>query len=107
MHWVKRMLDWLEPTPTVEVKPTPALVGVVKADAIAELCMPTGDVQLDGIHVALIDLIQSGLIECVRDDAGNLRFGTTPAGKQRVQEILGELRERDERRESLRAALAG
>jgi hypothetical protein len=104
---ILRLLDWLAPEPEPK-PPTNAEVAlakasqyigpgeevytrVAKADAIAELCIPTGDPMQDGTHVAVIDLIQDGLVDCVRDSQGRLRYTVTPLGKAKIQEILAEL----------------
>lgn len=87
-----RLLDWLAPEP--ESLPEPEIrdqyTPVAKADAIAELCHPTGDPMQDGTHIAVIDLIQDGLIDCVRNSEGGLRYTVTPLGKAKIQEILAE-----------------
>lgn len=62
-------------------------IPVSKADAIAELCVPTGDEQIDYIHVILIDLIQKDLIGAVRTENDNtLRYYATSTGKKFVEE---------------------
>jgi hypothetical protein len=96
---ILKLLDLLDyekpPAPvSVPVKVVPGeevYTRVAKADAIAELCIPTGDPMQDGTHVAVIDLIQDGLVDCVRDSQGRLRYTVTPLGKAKIQAILAEL----------------
>lgn len=58
-------------------------------EAIAELCLPTGDEHLDYLHVILIDLVQKGFIQAVRvPEDTHLRYIATQAGKQFVEEQL-------------------
>jgi len=69
----------------------PAYTEIGKAEAIAELCLPTGDMNLDNLHVILIDLIQKGFIQAVRiTEDPHLRFIATEAGKQFVEDKFGE-----------------
>jgi hypothetical protein len=67
---------------------------VATPDAIAELAMPTGNPDADMLHGALIDLVQNGLINTVRDDTGQLRFAVTKLGVLKVKEIQGFYGER-------------
>jgi hypothetical protein len=62
---------------------------VAKPDAIAALAMPTGNLEIDGLNAALIDLLQNGFIRTVKDDAGELRFAVTDVGHAKIREILG------------------
>jgi hypothetical protein len=68
---------------------SPVYEPVATPDAIAELAMPTGDYDADMLHGALIDLVQNGFVETVRDDIGQLRFAVTESGKLRIKEIQG------------------
>jgi hypothetical protein len=77
------------PAPSPAQNAEPAYEPVVRADAIAELSFPSGDRDLDALHAALIDLIQGGFVNSVRGDDGQLRFGVTDLGKQKINEILG------------------
>ena len=64
-------------------------VPVSKPDAISELCLPTGDEQLDNLHVILIDLLQRNFIAAVRmDEDQTLRYYATDSGKKYVKEHL-------------------
>jgi hypothetical protein len=67
---------------------------VATPDVIAELAMPTGDRDVDMLHSALIDLVQNGFVNTVRDDTGQLRFAVTELGELRVKEIQGFYGER-------------
>jgi hypothetical protein len=77
-----------QPLPGVAYEP------VATPDAIAELAMPTGDRDVDMLHGALIDLVQNGLVNTVRDDTGQLRFAVTELGELKVKEIQGFYGER-------------
>jgi hypothetical protein len=74
--------------------PDPACEPVATPDAIAELAMPTGLPDVDMLHGALIDLVQSGFVSTVRDDTGQLRFAVTELGELKVKEIQGFYGER-------------
>jgi hypothetical protein len=64
-------------------------VPVSKPDAISELCLPSGDEQLDNLHVILIDLLQRNFIAAVRmDEDQTLRYYATDSGKKYVKEHL-------------------
>lgn len=67
----------------------PVYVPVSKPDAIAKLCIPTGDELMDEVHTVLIDLLQKDLIYavCTEDDP-MLRYSATSAGKQYVEDQL-------------------
>jgi hypothetical protein len=67
---------------------------VATPDAIAMLAMPSGDPDTDMLHGALIDLVQSGFVNTVRDDTGQLRFAVTELGELKVKEIQGFYGER-------------
>lgn len=62
---------------------------VSKADAIARLCVQTGDERIDDIHSVLIDLIQQDLIYavCTEDDP-TLRYSATELGMSYVRNHL-------------------
>jgi hypothetical protein len=76
------------PSPELNYEP------VATPDAIAELAMPTGDPNTDMLHGALIDLVQSGFVNTVRDDTGQLRFAVTELGGLKLKEIQGFYGER-------------
>lgn len=57
-------------------------------DAVAELSHATGDDNLDHIHEVIIDCLQHGYLRAVQDDEGYLRFGITPAGRDRVNRFF-------------------
>jgi hypothetical protein len=75
-----------------EEKPSPvspAYIPVNKPDAIAELCLPTGSVQMDEVHIILIDLLQKDLIAAVCTDADpTLRYSATDKGQKLVEDHL-------------------
>ena len=76
--------------PTPNASPAPnvnkAYIPVSKPDAIAQLCFPTGDEQLDYLHVILIDLVQKDLIGVVRtENDPTLRYFATQTGKEYVE----------------------
>lgn len=59
------------------------------ADAVAELCQPTGDEDMDFLYATLIDLLQKGHLKPARDKWGTLRFAPSgPSGAARVREFL-------------------
>lgn len=61
-------------------------------EAVAELCIPTGDAQLDYINVILIDLMQRGYIQAVKFNGDHcLRFMPTAAGHAFVEQYLNGL----------------
>lgn len=62
---------------------------VSRADAVAELSFMTGNEELDFIHATLIDCVQQGFLNVVRDNKGVLRFGITPDGQEHVNRFLG------------------
>lgn len=63
-------------------------VPVTRPDAIAELCLPTGDEQMDSLHMILIDLIQKNFIGAVRFPDHTLRYYATDSGKKYVEDVL-------------------
>jgi hypothetical protein len=82
--------DWMITTRIQQsASPESEYPPVAKPDAIAALAMPTGNLEIDEIHAALIDLLQNDLIRTVKDDAGELRFAVTDAGHAKIREILG------------------
>lgn len=94
-HLMKRMLNAVfrgpRVSPSVPVPPPspapdagPLYERVMKADAIAELSQVTGDRQADDMRGVLIDCIQHGYLETVRGEDGELQFGITPAGRERI-----------------------
>jgi len=74
--------------------PEPPYEPVATPDAIAILAMPTGHPDVDMLHGALIDLVQNGFVNTVRDDIGQLRFAVTELGELKVREIQGFYGER-------------
>lgn len=80
----------LNPSPVSTANLT--YIPVSKPDVIAQLCIPTGDEQIDHIHVILIDLVQKDLIGAVRikDGDNTLRYYATQAGKKFVGEQFQE-----------------
>lgn len=79
-----------------ELNPSPAppagtsYVPVSRPDAIAELCLPTGEEQMDTLHMILIDLIQKNFIGAVRFPDQTLRYYATESGQKYVEEVLQE-----------------
>lgn len=69
-------------------------VPVSRPEAIAELCLPTGEEEIDNLHMILIDLIQKNLIGAVRFPDQSLRYYATESGRKYVEEVLGEALER-------------
>lgn len=79
-------------SPAVPARDTsPAYASVAIADAVAELCLPTGDSQLDKTHSMLIDCVQYGYVKAVRDAEGRLRFGLTQVGRDRILRFYGAI----------------
>lgn len=77
-----------------DLNPSPAsparteYVPVSRPDAIAELCLPTGEEQMDALHMILIDLIQKNFIGAVRFPDQSLRYYATESGQKYVEEVL-------------------
>lgn len=65
-------------------------VPVSRPDAIAELCLPTGEEQIDTLHMILIDLIQKNFIGAVRFPDQTLRYYATESGRKYVEGVLQE-----------------
>lgn len=74
------------PAPSAEI----VYVPVSRPDAIAELCLPTGEEQIDVLHTILIDLIQKNFIGAVRGPDQTLRYYATESGRKYVEEVLQE-----------------
>jgi len=55
-------------------------------DAVRELSVPTGDENLDFLHVILIGLLNDGFIYSVRRKDGTLGHVATELGRQQVAE---------------------
>lgn len=74
------------------VLPAPKVkyVDIPPPDAIAKLCQPTGDEDLDNLNMILIDLIQRGLLKAVHaEHEETFRYLATEAGHKYVEEHLG------------------
>lgn len=67
----------------------PDYIHVSVADAVSELCKPTGDITVDVLHSRLIDLIQRGFVISARDRRdGVLKFALTDTGRRRVRWLM-------------------
>jgi hypothetical protein len=80
---LRRLRDFI----VVLINGPPVYEPVPVPDAIAMLAMPTGDVTTDSLNAVLIDLVQGGFVETVRDDTGQLRFDVTELGELRIKQL--------------------